>query len=145
MALPSPMNGGSGFIQVFFDRLEEISQDRKGEAPLGLILGLTIAHETGHLMLPGKQHSLSGIMQGCVGLRNLRLAARGWMSFTVEQRRAIGANVRKWSNLSESNAVYAKLLPAGRRWQNSSTSCDRLQLWNPLLPDRGEASSGPNE
>ena len=56
VALPSPLNGGSGFIQVFFDRLEEISQDRKGEAPLGLILGLTIAHEIGHLLLPGKQH-----------------------------------------------------------------------------------------
>ena len=112
VALPSPLNAGSGFIQVFFDRLEEISQDRKGEAPLGLILGLTIAHEIGHLLLPGKQHSLSGIMQGCVGLRNLRLAARGWMSFTVEQRRAIGENVRKWGSLSESSAtVYAKLLP----------------------------------
>jgi hypothetical protein len=109
VALPSPLNGGSGFIQVFFDRLEEIYQDRKGEAPLGLILGLTITHEIGHLLLPGKQHSLSGIMQGCVGLRNLRLAARGWMRFTVEQRRVIGANVRKWSNLSESNAkVYAQ-------------------------------------
>ena len=112
VALPSPLNGGSGFIQVFFDRLEEISQNRKGEAPLGLVLGLTIAHEIGHLLLPGKQHSLSGIMQGCVGLRNLRLAAKGWMRFTAEQRRAIGENVRKWSNLSESNAkVYAKLLP----------------------------------
>ena len=112
VALPSPLNGGSGFIQVFFDRLEEISQDRKGEVPLGLVLGVTIAHEIGHLLLPGKQHSVSGIMQGCVGLRNLRLAAKGWMRFTEDQRRAIGENVRKWGNLSESNAkVYAKLLP----------------------------------
>jgi hypothetical protein len=112
VALPSPLNAGSGFIQVFFDRLEEISQDRKGEAPLGLVLGLTIAHEIGHLMLPGKQHSVSGIMQGCVGLTNLRLAAKGWMCFTEEQSRAIGENVRKWSNPSESNPrVYAKLLP----------------------------------
>ena len=112
VALPSPLNGGSGFIQVFFERLEEISQNRKGEAPLGLLLGLTIAHEVGHLLLPGKQHSVSGIMQGCVGLTNLRLAAKGWMRFTEEQKSAIGKNVRKWGNLSESNPrVYAKLLP----------------------------------
>lgn len=105
VALPSPINPGSGFIQVFFDRLEEISQDRKGEAPLGLILGLTVAHEIGHLLLPGKQHSMSGVMQGCVGLRNLRMAAKGWMRFTAEESQAIGKNVREWSNVSGSKEL----------------------------------------
>ena len=39
VALPSPINGGSGFIQVFFDRLEEISQDRKERPRWDLFLG----------------------------------------------------------------------------------------------------------
>jgi hypothetical protein len=105
VAFPSPTNSGSGMIQVFFDRLEEISQNSNREAPLGLVLGLTIAHEIGHLLLPGNPHSLSGIMQGCVGRRNLRLAAKGWMRFNTEERRAIWENVRKWSNLSESKQL----------------------------------------
>jgi hypothetical protein len=112
VALPSPLNGGSGFIQIFFDRLEEISKNSNGAAPLELLLGITIAHEIGHLLLPAKQHSVSGIMQGWLGGRILQLAAKGWTRFTAEEKRAIGENVRKWSNVSESNSKeYAKLLP----------------------------------
>jgi hypothetical protein len=105
VALPSPVNDGSGFIQIFFDRLEEISRDNKGAAPLELLLGTTIAHEVGHLLLPSNRHSLSGIMQGCLGQRSLDLAAKGWMRFTAEDRRAIEKNVRKWSTLSESREL----------------------------------------
>jgi hypothetical protein len=103
--LPSPLNAGSGFIQVFFDRLEEISRNSSGAGPLELLLGITIAHEIGHLLLPANQHSLSGIMQGWLGGRNLQLAARGWMRFTTEERGVIGENVRKWSNVSENEQL----------------------------------------
>ena len=105
VALPSPLNAGSGFIQVFFDRLEEISRNSSGAGPLELLLGITIAHEIGHLLLPANQHSLSGIMQGWLGGRNLQLAARGWMRFTTEERGVIGENVRKWSNVSENEQL----------------------------------------
>jgi hypothetical protein len=101
VALPSSVNGGSGFVQVYFDRLEEIWRDSRGEAALGLLLGMTITHEMGHLLLPENQHSPSGIMQRCTGARNLQLAARGWLSFTPVQRQTIGDNVRKWSGLPE--------------------------------------------
>src|SRR5262245_25587622 len=93
VAVPSPLNSGSGFVQVFFDRLEEIYQDSHAVAPLEVLLGITMAHEIGHLLLPESQHSLSGILQGCLGGRNLQSAARGWMRFTEEQRLAIGRNV----------------------------------------------------
>jgi hypothetical protein len=105
VALPSRENGGSGFIQVFFDRLEEISQNSNGDAQLELLLGITIAHEIGHLLLPGEKHPTSGIMQGWSGARNLQLAAKGWMGFTAEQRLTIKKNVRKWGNLSESKQL----------------------------------------
>ena len=105
VAFPSPVNGGSGMIQVFVDRLEEISKESSIPAPLELLLGITIAHEIGHLLLPGHQHSLSGIMQGRLGARNLQLAAKGRMSFTAEQRLAIEENVRMWSNQSESQQL----------------------------------------
>ena len=107
VAVPSSVNEGSGFIQIFFDRLEEISRDNKRDAPLGLLLGMTIAHEMGHLLLPTDPHSPAGIMQGCLGGRNLHLAARGWMHFTEEQRQTIGKNVRQWSNLSETKRFAA--------------------------------------
>jgi hypothetical protein len=104
VAVPSPLNSGSGFVQVFFDRLEEIYQDSHAVAPLEVLLGITMAHEIGHLLLPESQHSLSGILQGCLRARNLQLAAKGWMRFTTEQRLAIGKNVQKYSN-SESKEL----------------------------------------
>ena len=88
VALPSPLNGGSGFIQVFFDRLEEISQDRKGEAPLGLVLGLTIAHEIGHLLLP-YGHSPTGLMRADWNAKDLDLALDGRLNFTSAQAELI--------------------------------------------------------
>src|SRR5262245_64558510 len=45
VAVPSPLNSGSGFVQVFFDRLEEIYQDSHAVAPLEVLLGITMAHE----------------------------------------------------------------------------------------------------
>jgi hypothetical protein len=101
LALPLAVSGGSGFIQVFFERLEEICRDGSGATRLELLLSTTIAHEMGHLLLPHGQHQSSGIMQGCLGGRNLLLAAKGWMRFTTQERQAIRKNVRNWSNLSE--------------------------------------------
>src|SRR5215510_15128778 len=105
VAVPSQANGGSGFIQIFFDRLQEISRDNRGAAPLELLLGITIAHEIGHLLLPDDGHSISGIMQGWLGRRSLDLAAQGRMVFTPEQKMAIGKNVREWSKVSESKQL----------------------------------------
>ncbi|MBM3819434.1 MAG: hypothetical protein FJW14_10535 [Acidimicrobiia bacterium] len=46
---------------VFYDRLEELS--RASKVPLGRMLGLAIAHEIGHMLLPQPSHSPEGIMR----------------------------------------------------------------------------------
>jgi hypothetical protein len=116
-ALPSSKNGGSGIINVFFDRLEQIVQGSKGTAPLELLLGITVAHEIGHLLLPGSPHSRSGIMHARVGEEYLHMAAQGWLGFTVEQRQAIGKNVREWRSQSESKQLASvSTLDAYNSW-----------------------------
>jgi len=137
VAVPSPLNSGSGFIQVFFDRLEEISRNSNGPAPLEVLLGITIAHEIGHLLLPGNQHSPSGVMQGYLGARHLQSAAKGWMRFTAEDRRDIGKNVRKWSNLSESEQNPPELASSiGPRWQRIELGFAIPPVWSPEVASR---------
>jgi hypothetical protein len=73
--------GARAISYVFYDRLEEIARDER--LPLELVLGLTIAHELGHALLP-PGHSISGIMQARLGGREWKRAQRGWMLFTPE-------------------------------------------------------------
>jgi hypothetical protein len=51
---------------IFYDRIEEFA----GEArlPVGRLLGLAIAHEIGHLLLPARSHSAHGIMRAALDL-----------------------------------------------------------------------------
>lgn len=53
--------GGGLVAYVLFDRVTVAAQ-QGGVDPMGL-LGLVIAHEIGHLMLPANAHSLTGLMR----------------------------------------------------------------------------------
>ena len=55
------------------------------------MLGHVITHEMGHLLLPPKAHSPSGIMQA--GL-NTQLAAQGRLFFTASQAQQIWTKIR---------------------------------------------------
>ena len=46
---------------LFYDRIEDFA--RGASLPVGRLLGLAIAHEIGHLLLPRKSHSDAGIMR----------------------------------------------------------------------------------
>jgi hypothetical protein len=81
--------GGKGIIHVFFDRLTEVSANHK--IPLELALGVTVAHEIGHLLLPREVHALSGIMRAELDSNDWRLAAQGHLGFTDGQRQIIAA------------------------------------------------------
>jgi hypothetical protein len=61
---------------------------RSGVAPLTEILGVTIAHEFGHLLL-GNAHSVSGVMRARLGLTDWELAHTGWLRFHPLQARAL--------------------------------------------------------
>ena len=48
---------------IFYQRLKELVQNRGIRELKGRILGLAIAHEIGHLLLPTHSHSSTGIMR----------------------------------------------------------------------------------
>jgi hypothetical protein len=83
--------GGKGLVHIFVDRLREVSQSHK--VPLELVLGITIAHEAGHLLLPHQPHTLAGIMRGELDSKDWLLAAQGSLGFTEGQRHVISSGV----------------------------------------------------
>jgi hypothetical protein len=83
--------GGQGIIHVFFDRVTEVSQIHR--VPLELVLGITVAHEIGHLLLPHQPHALAGIMRAKLDSKDWRLAAQGSLGFADRQMQIISAGV----------------------------------------------------
>jgi len=53
------------------------------------VLGVTIAHELGHLLLGSHAHSRDGVMAAHFGRRELGLAAHGGLRFTDAQAKAL--------------------------------------------------------
>lgn len=71
--------GGGGIVQLFYDRVEEAAAMRG--VPVDLVLGITAAHEIGHVLLrPG--HSRSGIMSADLSGQDWHRAAQGWLGFS---------------------------------------------------------------
>ena len=58
----------SGRVYIFNDRIADLARTR--DRSLRLVLGRVVAHEVGHLLLPGKGHSRSGIMRGKLDYRS---------------------------------------------------------------------------
>jgi hypothetical protein len=85
------LDDGVGFYAyVFYDRVLELSQERRLESRL---LGCVMAHEIGHLLLGSSKHSLSGIMSGHWSADELRKVAEGAMRFDSSQSRAMHAHL----------------------------------------------------
>jgi hypothetical protein len=87
---------------IFYDRITFAS---KAEPYfLGRLLGLVIAHETGHLLLPYGSHSESGIMRGSWNMRRLPFTADSQLTFTDEQAELIRG---KFATTAADHAVVA--------------------------------------
>jgi len=93
--------GGKGIIYVFFDRVTEVSQIHRVSP--GLVLGITAAHEIGHLLLPSQPHALAGIMRAKLDSKDWRLAAQGSLGFADAQKQIIsdGAQARSLKPLCD--------------------------------------------
>jgi len=84
--------GFSRYASVLYG---EIRARGDGEAVFeGRMLGYTIAHEVGHLLLGSDTHSPAGIMTARWNSKVLRSATRQTFSFTKEQAEQLRANVR---------------------------------------------------
>ncbi len=71
---------GTADATVLYDRVEIVA--RHYHIKRQILLGYTIAHELGHLLLPPHSHSDAGVMRACL---NLELAAAKQLQFTREQ------------------------------------------------------------
>jgi hypothetical protein len=72
---------------ILYYRVKDLASN--GNASLSQILGLTITHELGHLLLGSNAPVASGIMRAQWGQEELRLAAKGGLMFTAEQSSVI--------------------------------------------------------
>jgi hypothetical protein len=87
-----PKNGGGGtHATVFYDGLEEVAKGQRRRQRL--ILGHTLAHEMGHLLLGSTHHSRQGIMRAVLSSNDWHLAGMGWLVFTPRQARLLRAQV----------------------------------------------------
>jgi len=81
-------NATASLIHIFWDRLA-VSASHQGRDEAGL-LGVVLAHEIGHVLLPGAGHSPTGIMQASVEIRMLAP-----LRFTVQQSEEMRRHIRQ--------------------------------------------------
>jgi len=103
---PRTENQAGRWIYIFYHRVEELVQQRRLQEHKARILGLAMAHELGHLLLPFHSHSRTGIMRAKWNRQDFQLAALGNLDFTPKQAELIRSEVlrRSASNLE----VYSK-------------------------------------
>ena len=92
MILP-PREDGERYAGVFFPMVQDAA--RNLDADEALLLGATMAHEIGHLLLGSKAHARSGVMCPHFGHEHVRLAARGELRFTADQAGSMKVEVRR--------------------------------------------------
>ena len=81
-------NPTASLIHIFWDRLA-VSASHHGRDEAGL-LGVVLAHEIGHVLLPGAGHSPTGIMQASVEVRMLTP-----LRFTIQQSEEMHRHLRQ--------------------------------------------------
>ena len=81
---------------IFYDRVHPLAE--KHQIRVACLLGVAIAHEIGHLLLPYGSHSPSGLMQGEWDNRQFLLARDGLLGFTAQQGELIRAHLMDTEN-----------------------------------------------
>ena len=76
--------------QVFFRQVQDFA--RTCHIDVSIMLAYVIAHEIGHLLLPGNAHSPTGVMQAGWDKALVHDAARGSLTFTEAQAARIRAS-----------------------------------------------------
>ena len=75
---------------VMIERVERFARtSRTWGHGVSITLGLTIAHEIGHLLLKSTSHAVAGLMSAVWGLADAQLAASGKLLFTPREAELI--------------------------------------------------------
>jgi hypothetical protein len=101
-AVVTPHNGGR-IAYVLFDRLKDMARVA-GADPMD-VMGVVIAHELGHLMLPGQGHASVGLMRATWSPRELRSAFQGQTPFTDAQADTIRGRLVRMASAPSGNPV----------------------------------------
>jgi hypothetical protein len=88
----------SSVAAVYYHRAMELAKGYR--VSRAVVLGCTIAHEIGHLLLGDAGHSANGIMRASWDANELRLMAKGRLRFLPEQSRQMMANIARRRNAS---------------------------------------------
>jgi len=81
-------NGPYRRAYVFYDRVKTFSDTLEpipNSKSVGVVLGHVIAHELGHLLIPGNAHTPVGIMRGEWDYKQWKMAAAGTLLFDPAQ------------------------------------------------------------
>jgi hypothetical protein len=89
VAIRADGEAGSGYITIYYDRVEEIAT--RVNNCIRCVLGNTLAHEIGHLLLPAGSHSKTGVMQEEPLREDWRKVEMGVLLFTKQQAEAMRA------------------------------------------------------
>ena len=79
---------GSSVVYIFYDRLETLLNRSPRVTSPDLALGVTMAHEIGHLLLP-PGHALKGIMRARLEPEDWKLAEVGCLTFCSQEAEQI--------------------------------------------------------
>lgn len=82
---------GSMRAYVFYRRVDELAGLL--DADSADVLGLAIAHEMGHLLLPNRSHSMSGVMRQNIDRAQLHRMTNRQLGFSAEQGTLIRARI----------------------------------------------------
>jgi hypothetical protein len=93
MAVPIPPPRHGQFAYISYARAKTVLLEAP-QLSLGQLLGHGIAHEIGHLLLGTNSHSPAGLMSAHWSTRELKLAARGQLTFSINQAATIRGDVR---------------------------------------------------
>jgi hypothetical protein len=86
-ALRTP--AGTRVVYIFYQRVR--AEAERYDVSTALVLACAMAHELGHLLLPGRGHSADGLMRPCWTREDFRRADQGLLRFSREQATLVRA------------------------------------------------------
>jgi hypothetical protein len=110
MILGAAIHGaqGSSVAYVFYRRVAD--EANKHDVSRSLLLACAMAHEVGHLLLPGRPHSRAGLMRGVWDYDEFHRAANGLLRFSAEEGESIRARQNLIGSARVENAANAQNL-----------------------------------